>query len=620
MTTKKYTIMLALTAAAGLFGGCSDALDVSPDGNISIDDVLSDPVKVEALLSNCYERVPMKANGGDLNANLIVACSDDAWSSLDLFPSTRPQRCYGGECNHRNHFLRDNSKSMSNNEPHFNGMYWKNSWTMIYACSNLIENIDKAAVRTESDRARFKAEAQVMRAFYYSELVRYFGKLPVLKTTAGLAFDYSGLKRQPVHDVAEFVYEDCDAAIACPELPWRNTTDKDAMRATKALAWAIKSRMSLVVASPLFCEGQNYWQEAYDINKKALAELTANGYELFTKCTQPNIYGDGAGAAFRQISAANADYSATPRDKETIWAHSLTDAVKRHGNYPYACNYIGVESGVNWIEECPTQELIDAFETTDGQPVLDLAKPYLDEQHLQPNFNKANTLYDEQNPYANRDPRLHETALCNGDKFIWKGGEVKTVESYKGGKHEPRFSMFDFAYSRTSYYLAKWTVPGCNPDNKGEHRLWKYFRLAEIYLNLAEAAVEAGQLADAKANCDIVRARVQMPALPSGLTQDQLRLRVRNERRVELAFEETRYFDVRRWQQPDGDLHETSKWFTGMTITKQADGSFTYQRRNIWDKPRDLWQNKDLVLPINAEDVNRMVSLTGDQWQNPGWQ
>lgn len=96
------------------------------------------------------------------------------------------------------------------------------------------------------------------------------------------------------------------------------------MRTTKALAWAIKSRMSLVAASPLFNEGNDYWEEAYQINAAALKALTENGYELFTTCTDINTYGDGKGAAFRQIVASAADYAVTPRDKETIWQHAKT--------------------------------------------------------------------------------------------------------------------------------------------------------------------------------------------------------------------------------------------------------------------------------------------------------
>jgi hypothetical protein len=137
-------------------------------------------------------------------------------------------------------------------------------------------------------------------------------------------------------------------------------------------------------------------------------------------------------------------------------------------------------------------------------------------------------------------------------------------------------------------------------------------------LDYAEAAAEAGHLDDAQAAVNEVRSRVKMPALPTTLSQAALILRVRNERRVELALNENRYFDLRRWQQPSGDLSKTCKWLTAMKIEKQTDGSFIYTREIPYG-PRGGWQNKDLLLPIPLSEASRMQMNTGDNWQNPGW-
>jgi hypothetical protein len=110
-----------------------------------------------------------------------------------------------------------------------------------------------------------------------------------------------------------------------------------------------------------------------------------------------------------------------------------------------------------------------------------------------------------------------------------------------------------------------------------------------------------------------------MPPLPADLSGEQLVLRIRNERRVELAWEEHRYFDLRRWQKPDGDLSATCKWLTAMLITKNPDGTFSYQRSNIWTIPRGGWQNKHLLMPLPLDEVSRLEPLTGKTWQNPGW-
>jgi hypothetical protein len=116
-----------------------------------------------------------------------------------------------------------------------------------------------------------------------------------------------------------------------------------------------------------------------------------------------------------------------------------------------------------------------------------------------------------------------------------------------------------------------------------------------------------------------VRARSGMPAIPSGLSKEGLLLRIHNERRVELAWEENRFFDMRRWQSPTGDLSATCKWLTEMVIIKELDGSITYNRQTIWQIPRGGWRNRDLLLPIPIEDAALLESITGDNWQNPGW-
>ena len=165
----------------------------------------------------------------------------------------------------------------------------------------------------------------------------------------------------------------------------------------------------------MFNGGENYWEEAYQQNRQAVNQLKENGYELFKVCTDPNTFGTGKAAALRQLINQSADYSAEPRDKETIWQHY------GHTCFVWHIGYIG--SGLDQTYSagtCPTQELADAFNTIDGEPILNLEKPYLDEKHLQPNFNK-NSMYDENNPYSNRDPRMVETMLYNGADYTYQG-------------------------------------------------------------------------------------------------------------------------------------------------------------------------------------------------------
>jgi hypothetical protein len=148
---------------------------------------------------------------------------------------------------------------------------------------------------------------------------------------------------------------------------------------------------------------------------------------------------------------------------------------------------------------------------------------------------------------------------------------------------------------------------------------FKLFRLGEVILNFAEAAVMAGQLAEATTAVNEIRTRAGMPNIPSSLSKDDLLLRVKNERRVELALEENRFFDIRRWTSPTGDLSKTDRWITAMEITRQAGGTFTYVRRNVRANERKNYTNKWLRLPIPLNEANALRGSTGLDWQNPGW-
>lgn len=593
----------------GTLNSCSDVLDIAPDGTLTMEEVYSDPDKVGALLNACYNNIPQKGYVYWFYDPLLTACSDEGWSSEET-QGTSVDQMYKGNASASSHPIRD----MNDGHGAANNAYWTRYWQQIRLCNQFLENIGTATVNSETERARFTAEVHVLRAYFYSELIKWFGRVPIIDETIAFDADFSALQREPVYKVAKFIAEDCDAAINSSELPWRITTEDEALRVTKALAWAIKSKMMLFAASPLYNEGEDYWEEAYQVNKMAVEELKKNGYELFTTCTNPSTFGTYDAAAFHQLVCQNADFSAEPRDKETIWQH------RAGGVFVWHVGYIG--SGMDGTYKCgtcPTQELVDAFETTDGQPVLDLAKPYLDDKHLQPNYNTNNKLYDPEEPYKNRDPRLTATVLCNGDSLIWNNGEVVRVQTYVGGRHGIVLDPSERWFSRTGYYHRKLVTPQASNTNQINNSNWKYFRLGEIILNYAEAAAEAGHVAEAKAAVDEIRARVKMPALPAGLSKEEMVLRVHNERRVELAWEEVRYFDLRRWQRPEGNLNATCQWLTGMRITKNNDGSFSYQRYSISTNPRGGYLNRDLLLPLPLDEVSRLESTTGLTWQNPGW-
>lgn len=641
MKNRIYTIIACFLAT--VIYSCSDVLNQAPDGKISLEEVFGDNDKTMYYLNTCYSSINAKGCLYFFWSRGPVNWCDDSWDADDLDVSwAASRRYYDGNAN-ASDFPANYNAGDSGNE----SVSWARSFQRIRNCAVFLQNIPNAKVNSESDRSRWTAEAHILRAYYYSELLMWFGcSLPIIREPYTYDADFSKVERSSFHDVVKFIVEDCDAALACEELPWRITTDSEAMRMTKAVAWAIKSRMTLFAASPLYNDGNNYWEEAYSVNKAAVQALESNGYALYDKLNQAAVWGDekaylptAASQYFNEYFCNSGAYAADPADKETIY--QLRDGANSDlANVDGIGAILGYKTGT-----CPSQELVDAFETIDGQPVLDLAKPYLDEQHLKPNYNSSNTTYDKNNPYANRDPRFYATVYYNGSKRYcnWsteaekksfenlgqgKGENVRIIttwDAYEDAKGniinspEPLMgrSMTGRTPTRTGYFQRKFLHPNSGVEMRINGSRHKDYRLAEIYLNFAEAAMEAGHTDEAITYVNKVRARAGMPGLPAGLSGENLRQRIHNERRVEFALEGNRYFDVRRWHKPDEDLSATDRWITGAHITHMQDGTYKYERTIL--KERQCYTNKWLKMPIPLTEVNNMRAITGEDWQNPGW-
>jgi hypothetical protein len=631
------------------FVGCTDALDLSPDGRLSMEDIYKDPELVEAMVGTIYGGLPQKGHAYSFHTPLFTALSDDGWDANGNIGQANwgyaSTHVYNGTISASFHSVANNCNGWSKN-------FWADYFVSIRLCNQFLQNTDAMVFKTENVKKRLIAEMHVLRAYYYFELMKFFGDVPIIEEALPLDHVFSNLQRDSVYKVAKFIAADCDFAINTPELPWRITVGEvvqqtgvaihpvgEAGRVTKALAHAVKTTAMLFAASPLYNDGQNHWEEAYQFTKTAVEQLRANGYKLYNKTSSnfnPTVFGNWDGAAFHQYHCQVADYSAAPYDEETIY-QTIAAAVHDPWNASllWHLNYVGSRySGYYQVGTTPTQELVDAFETTNGQPVLNLANPYADERHLSPNYNATNTLYDPANPYKNRDPRLYATVMMNGDTMIFKG-KVVNIETFtaKNNNGTPitdglltvSTDINDIGRTKTGYFHRKIITPGMSEQGNPETPTYKHYRFAELLLDLAETANETGRTAEALAAMNEVRARVNMPPVPS-MGKDELRMRIQNERRVEFAFEENRYFDLRRWSNPTDDLAKICKYLTAMWITRDckntadpSDDTYSYERRNVWDKARGGWENRDLLLPIPQLEQAKLEAITDAKWQNPGW-
>lgn len=601
---KKKLLYTCIAASFALsLGSCSDVMDVTPDGRLSLEEVFANPDYTAAYFSQAFDNLPHKMMNYYWFDNLPSALSDESWSCDDV-EGVGAINAYKGQGS-----ARENLFETCYNE-NFECQYWERYWKSIRTINVFLQNIPTAAVNSETDRSRMTAEAHVLRAYYYLQLIKWYGALPIIKIPFPDDVDYSTVKKSSAVDCLKFVVEDCETAMLCEDLPWRIVNDREFRRLTRAMAAAIRSQAALYAASPLYnTGGENLWDYAYEKNKDSYQKLKANGYELYTQQHHPEEYLNAYGEYFAQ----NATGGANPIDRETIWLD-----IKDNWGMWWVW---GLPIQSNYRAGCvPSQELVDAYDMLEtGKPVLDLKQPYLDETHLQPNYTEGSG-YNPARPYEGRDPRFYATIIYNGAS-IYVGNTKSVVQTYNGGNSELRDN--DRRYTRTGYYLNKYRNWQAYSGLSGQDGKWKHYRMGEVYLNLAEAAIEAGHIDEGLALINDIRHRAGFdPSVDvTATTQEEARLLLRHERQVEFAFEEHRFFDTRRWTRNEEDL-ENEKFCTGMRA-KRSGLKLTYERFIVGSdgsSPSKLsYKAKWHFLPIPIDDVSSLEDQTGDRWQNYGW-
>lgn len=564
-------------------------LDITPDGRLTIDGVFKNQIQTEAFLNSVYASIPGylatyhyyaflsplsdESQDSDVG-NEVDGGVAGLWIVGALSPSSDP-------------IARASAETVNNDHYTF-------FWAGIRFANVFLQNIDNANVPDLVNKSRFKAEAQILRAFFYWELIKQYGPFPIVNKPFAAGFDYKTLTRPSFQADIDFIIKDCDDAISNPDLPIRITQALERGRFSKAVAYAIKSEALLYNASPLWNPGNDAakWTEAAKASKAALLALTTgNEYVLATN--------------YESYFLSQADLVASPSDRETIF--------ERTGGLPAtarANNSITAKTGALRAGTCPSQELVDSYDMKlTGQPAI---TGYVDDDHLLPVINTTSG-YIETDPYTGRDPRFYATVWYNNAQYdnIAGAGKLYPLQIYTGGADQLIKTPPNKRNTHTGYYLRKF-IDSKQANTLAQIAGWKKYRLAEIYLNYAEAENEAsGPISEVYAAINTIRTRASMPNLPAGLSKDVMRERIHRERRVELAMEEHRFWDVRRWK----ILDQTDKLVTGMEITKNANGTFTYNR--FVTERRNAWQDKFRIFPIPIGDASKVPDFNSNQ--NPGW-
>lgn len=575
---KKFRILILAMAAAAALSACQDSLDLRTNGTIDMSEVFKDRNRTRGYLNACYNYIK------DPSVN-VGSFTDDAQHSQDVVAGSSYDVWY-------------HSDITSNNfsDHNWDGNPWGNYFEGVRKCNVFIANIDGAtAEMLDSERAGWKAQALTLRAWYYLQLMKRYGQVPLITTDLGTDHDYSTDSKATVSEIATQILADCDAAIATEDseaYSYVYRTQQWGM-ATKALAQAIRCETATYVVSPLMGDGGFTADEALNIAADALAKVLANDYSLWTN----ESGGYNAYASYFLYNPE--DYRA--QDKETIYGGVRTAIWSSCG--------VPIVSGSATAGTCPTQELVDAYEMANGKPAI---TGYSDEQHLHPIINDESG-YDETKPYVNRDPRFYATVFYNGSL---RGEDViSTVAGANCG-----LNATNIRYTHTGYYMRKYAHDASNRNSNSDGYM-RVVRLAELYYNFAEVAYKAvgpdnivtvsGLNMSARDAVNTVRARVGMPEIPSGLSASQFEQRYRNDRRVEFALEADRYFSLRRWKEL-----ASSAVVTGMKVS--GTGSAVTYERFAFEK-RSTSADKYLLYPLNLTEVSKILDLTGNDWQNPGW-
>ncbi len=599
MKMKKIKIFqwtLALILLLFVTNACDDVLDQVPSDKISIDRILKKNT-VEGFRNNSYNHL----NNTFINyhaGQLLEAYTDDAFRA----GTATPFEWHNGQ--------------LSPEQNMFASVMWNQYWQGIRKSNLAIKYLPQSQVPkdliSDQELNRWYDEVKILRAWYHFLIIKNFGPIPFVDEPFSPDFTgWADLQRPTYEEISLRIVQECDEVIGNGRLPLRWQSSNDYNKINLAVAYALKSRVLLFNASLLNNPSgdQAKWQRAADAAQECLNAIMPE-YQLKPIANYDNLFNEAINVFNEEIVLrAGPDGSAVM---------NMDNGVD--------LSYLGSALQSNNCGSVPTQELVDCFELTNGAlPV----ESYNNAAHTSVKFNSGYSENSGDDPYASRDARLYYSIVFNGSKYgKYKGqpaGDPElTIFTYEG-KRGTGFNSnptsqeeTDKRRSGTGYYGRKFrsaTFWGSTTGGTNAHKI--YFRLAEIYLNLAEAQCELNNLDQAITALDVVRTRAEQPGIESvpGFvkSRDFLLKRIRNERRVEFCMEGHRFYDQRRWK----ILDKTNGTITGMKISSSDGtdtGTFTYQRVEI-DMPRNATTDKYLVLPLPTEEARRLPGIG----QPPAW-
>lgn len=583
--------------------GCKKFLDQVPNDRLTLEETFRNRATAEKFLANIYAYIPREKTQrfvGNWNSGPWTGASDEA------------EYLWG--------FVESNAMNIGSWDAGsgFTKAFWRDFYRGIRSASIFIQNIDKVSIDiSETQKKQYKAEARALRAMYYFYLIRIYGPVVILgeePVAVDAAAEELRLPRNSMDECVSFIVSELEAAAV--DLPVRPLNDASIARITKPIALAFKARTLLQAASPLYNgnadfanlknnDGKQLISQTYDENKWKLA---ADAYKDFINQFVPSTFdllrkndANGNFSPFISCRDVVLDYW----NIETIFGRNDDDNARNYEVTPYHDGYASEVRGSGGLGA--TQRQVDAFFMANGKPIEDPTSGY---QATGTSLFKAPDDQQERevfNMWVNREPRFYVNITYDNRQWLnVNSGEVVTRLYYRGNSGKGISNDF----SPTGYVVRKGAI--LRDWHEGLNVIVLY-RLGNLYLDYVEALNEYDPgNPDILKYLNLIRQRAGIPgygegdiAVPSG--KDAMREAIRRERQVELAYENVRYFDTRRWKIAEQTDNGPA---LGMNIDAPLPDFYTV-------KPFETrtFAKRHYFFPIPEEDVNNNTELV----QNPGW-
>ncbi len=586
----KNILRIAAVAVLGItLLSCDNIMDVNPLDQISDSAVWEDGALMEAYVNDIYQGVEHSHLAVNISSGVDETKHTHGWDDSPVRQSNMTPDNVG--------FFRT---SWANWFPHYK---WDELYKRIKDTNVFLANAEQSGNVDASLINRLTGEVLFLRGYFYHNLLKLYGGVPLVTQPFALDDDFS-VERASFEETVNQIVSDLDAAADM--LP---PAQVETGRATRGAAMALKARVLLFAASDLYAQNPGGMEETGYIGgdqqarwraakNAAKAVMDLGEYDLYMSDPAPS---DSAAKNY-------ADIFLVPGHNETIFSRHF---VKTY-SFEWFEGQIGLFSGPNgyhnWGGDTPLQQHVDAYELADGTK-FDWTNP----EHAA-------------NPYANRDPRFYASIFYNGAGWRTRPSDVAALDpqgivqtayfempgesDLRPGLDTRQGPIEDWNGTYTGYYTRKFLDIDVDHQFERQETPWIIMRFAEVLLNYAEASAALGEEGDAREAVNRVRRRAGMPEIND--SGEALLERIRNERRVELAFENHRFFDVRRWMiAPEVYDNGRGVRITGR-LTSNGTYDYEYELREIDQRG---WNNSHYFLPIDRVEMNRNDLLI----QNPGY-